>query len=99
MSAESQLHERLLAPHTARLVDLAQCQVHKGVAVLQMPIERLSILEFDEDGLALCCIEQGKGQLWKSLSSIDTTACYSAPTMLVFLSPSLFFATLVACPA
>ena len=40
------------------LDDFLQHQVHPVVTIDQMPIERLSILQLHEHGMALCRIEQ-----------------------------------------
>ncbi len=45
------------------LDNLFQRQVHPRIAVDKVAVEGLSVLELDQHGVALGCIEQAEGQL------------------------------------
>lgn len=48
----------IYSTYAARLVHLGKGEIHECITVVQVPVERLAVLEFDQDGLAFGSIEQ-----------------------------------------
>ena len=66
----------------AGLDHFLECQIHPRVAVDQVAVQCLAILELDEHRMALRCSEKAQGKLWLQLAA-SHDGCYVWPlTML-----------------